>query len=246
MEPFYGEWQRHWQTAQDQGVVKSIVVGADVASSQRAIEISDVDQNLYAAVGIHPDTWQNSQDFSAIEEIGQLVPHRKIVAIGEVGLDYFHIDGDRETVIAVQKTAFQKQVQLAMKHNLPLILHVRDKQEQAYWDTLEILKKEKFTQKFVLHCVSGPREYVQQAVEMGAYIGIAGNVTYKNADHIRGIVTATPTDRLLLETDAPFLPPQEFRGQICEPWMIVKTAEFLEKELRISLESLVRNALTVF
>src|SRR6185369_5124359 len=138
MEPLHSEWQKHWQTAQNQGVEKSIVVGADVRSSQTAIEISGQEQNLYAAVGIHPDVWQNSQDFSAIEEIGQLLPHQKIVAIGEVGLDYFHLTGDRDVIIAAQKTAFQKHVALAKKHRLPLILHVRDKAEQAYWDTLDI------------------------------------------------------------------------------------------------------------
>ncbi len=229
----FDHWQQHWQTAQDRGVLKSIVVGADLATSQRAVEIANQTPNLLAAVGVHPD-----EVGQPVPELKQLSTHPKVIAVGEVGLDYYRLSATNKTaVINRQQDLFKQQIELANQLKLPLIVHVRDQEtpetvtiNNAYWDTLQLIKAHyQFDRPFILHCVSGPLNYIKQALEMGAYIGVAANVTYKNAHLIREIVKITPPDRLLVETDAPFLPPQTYRGQICEPWMIVETDQYLKE-----------------
>jgi TatD DNase family protein len=195
------------------------------------VEIAQAEPNLFATVGIHPCDWNGTQLglIPTMTKIAELAAQKKVVAIGETGLDYFHLEQkeDRARAIARQQDAFHRHIQLAQKLDLILIIHVRDKEEQAYWDTLRILEEEDFTGRFILHCASGPLAYIQKAVGMGAYFGVAGNVTYKSAEHLRDIVRNVPVNKLLSETDCPFLPPVPYRGQVCEPWMITKTVSFL-------------------
>lgn len=240
LDPFWNEWTAQWTKAQAAGVHQSIVVGVNAETSKLAVTIANSDKNLYAAIGFHP-TEKENVDNDALEV---LLPNKKVVAIGEIGLDYFH--SKEETDVSKQKNNFTLQVELAKKYSLPLIIHCRDTSDQAYWDVLEILNKQKFTGTFILHCVSGPLAYIQKAVTMGAYFGIAGNITYKNSDHLRDIIRSVPKNRLLLETDAPFLPPQEFRGKVCEPWMISKTAAYVSAQLNLELEQLYQNSLQAF
>ena len=240
LDPFWSEWHTHWEKAQSCGVTQSIVVGVNGETSQRAVTLAQSNHDLFAAIGYHPTEKENVD----IDTLETLLPNKKIVAIGETGIDYFH---SKENIdVFEQKNHFALHIHLAKKYSLPLIIHCRDTSEQAYWDVLEILDKEKFSGKFILHCVSGPLAYIQKAVTMGAYFGMAGNMTYKNSEHLRDIVRAIPKDRLLLETDAPFLPPQEFRGKICEPWMITQTAEYVTQQLGLELEQLYQNSQEVF
>ncbi len=250
-------WQNHWKKAQAQYVKKCIVVGTNATSSQVALDIAKQDENIFAAVAYHPGYYQIAANtpsdellnavISDVTALNKLLENPKVRAVGESGLDYFRLDENDTTTRKVQKVAFQAHIKLAVKHNLPLIIHVRDKTEEAYWDTLTILKEHWPAQKpFILHCVSGPTEYVKAALELGGFIGVAGNVTYKNSDHIRSLVALTPPDRIFLETDAPFLPPQEFRGKTCEPWMISLTAQYLQNELGIELEQVYENSQRVF
>lgn len=139
-------------------------------------------------------------------------------------------------------------IRLANKFEKVLIIHSRDKggekdeNNQAYLDILKIIKNNyQSKEPFILHCVSGPKEYIKEALQLGAYIGVGANITYPNANKLRELIKIVPEDRLLLETDAPYLPPQEFRGQTCEPWMIEKTANYLQKELEINLEQIYQN-----
>jgi TatD DNase family protein len=181
----------------------------------------------------------------------------QVVAIGETGLDYFYLPENPELVEVVklaQLRYLSVQLQLAKQLKLVPILHVRDKDlsenpdsQSAYWKIIEVLKSEWPADKpFILHCISGPQNYVAQAIELGGYIGVAGNVTYKNAADLRLVVKATPQDRILLETDAPYLPPLEHRGKICEPWMVSQTALFLQNELSLSPKQLQKNTQTIF
>ena len=240
LDPFWTDWTTHWLKAQAAGVHQSIVVGVNAETSKRAVTLAHSDENLFAAIGYHP-TEKENVDIATLET---LLPNKKIIAIGETGLDYFH--SKDVTEISEQKKYFALHIRLAKKYSLPLIIHCRDRSEQAYWDVLEILHTEKFSGTFILHCVSGPLAYIQEAVTMGAYFGIAGNMTYKNSEHLRDIVRAVPKDRLLLETDAPFLPPQEFRGKVCEPWMISKTAEYVSPQFNVELDQLYQNSLQAF
>lgn len=255
MSPLYENWQDHWQKAQEHGVIGAVVVGTNIETSKRAIEIGQQAEKLLAAVGIHPHEYTDVQprDLPTLLTAHQatltmlIKQSEKVVAIGETGLDYFRLDDKtREVVINNQKQAFRMHVQLANEFKLPLIIHVRDQDEQAYWDVLEILKAEySFQRPFILHCLSGPVEYVKQALEMDAYTGIAGNVTYGNADHLRELVKMVPDDRLLSETDAPFLPPVPYRGQTCEPWMISETVKYLQESMGISA-TIEQNAQKIF
>jgi TatD DNase family protein len=250
-------WQDHWQKAQQEGVIKSIIAGSNYETSKKSIDIAKQDKNLYAAIGLHPGEIDLEETSLSFEELAKLATsnQKQIIAIGETGLDYFHLSRDQnyEFNQKQQKRLFIQHIQLAYDLQLPLIVHCRGSasnypdHEQAYWDCLEILKSYHRSDKsFVLHCISGPLEYIDQALIIGAYIGVGGNVTYKNANHIREIIKMTPDDQLLIETDAPFLPPQKFRGKVCEPWMIVETGKYLAQELEINLDQLLDNTRAVF
>ncbi len=257
-------WKQHWHTALEAGISGAIVVGVNEATSIEAVDIVRSDNRLIAAVGFHPtddlpeDLNTLSAEFTTqtlenIEKtIRSLCTSNSIAAIGEVGLDYFRPPTDekvRNTYMDHQKSVCALQLRLATEFKLPLILHVRDQMGHtaAYTDMLALLRSHaSHTQPFILHCVSGPLEYIKQAVSLGAYIGVAGNVTYPSAHAIREIVSSVPTDRILLETDAPFLAPQTHRGKPCLPWMITETAHFIQNKLAIDLEQVHSNTLAIF
>lgn len=253
-------WQDHWQTAQKHGVSSSIVIGTSLETSRRAIDIASQEPSLFAAVGIHPNeyTRQNKdaqQDYDQLHKL--LSSHQKIVAVGETGLDYYRLNKTAPEFAAQrqsQQAGFSTQIEIANTHQVPLILHVRDTEMpevptlgNAYWDVLDVLQeKYNWHQPVILHCASGPMAYVQAMLNAGAYCGLAGNVTYPNATAVREIVKNTPPDKILLETDAPYLTPQSHRGEICEPWMISKTAQYLENELSLNLDQIYQNTLDLF
>lgn len=257
-------WKKHWDRAQAAGVLASIVVGVDAATSTLAMNMAESDSRLLAAVGYHPTdglptnksllnpefTQQELHKISL--NIRALCANSAIAAIGEVGLDYYRlseIPAEAEAEITHQQAICSLQLQLAAEFHLPLILHVRDatNSTRAYDDILQLLHTHaSFDQPFILHCVSGSIPYIQQALKLGAYIGVAGNITYKSAQAIRDIVVATPADRILLETDAPFLAPQSFRGKPCEPWMITETGRYLATELQQDLAQILDNTLQIF
>lgn len=264
LEPFFADWQTAWKTAQDHGVTASNVIGVNVETSQKAIEISQIDDRLQAIVGIHPSEFQTLVEenpglkIAALQEkteqqlqtLTTLANQSAIKGVGETGLDYYRLPDDAEQVGCIktlQAEALVWHLELAHHQQVPVIIHVRDQEDEAYWDVLDLLKKyHRGSQPFILHCVSGPTEYIKAALELGAYLGIAGNSTYKTADHIRSLIKLAPPERLLLETDAPFLPPQPHRGQVCQPWMIAETAAYLHDELGLDLEQIYENSRQLF
>ncbi len=261
-------WQNHWQKAQKNGVLATINIGSSLSSSLRAIELSKKENNFFTAIAVHPLKYvsliktylKTKQPISLVnEEINKHIiqlkdwlktNNPKIIAIGETGLDYFNLPdkgNKRKWIIEAQVRAFGEHLKLAKQFNLPTIIHVRDKsgKTQAYFNALNILKQHP-NQAFVLHCISGPIKYVKQALKLGAFIGVAGNVTYSNAKQIRKIIKVCPKNRLLIETDAPYLAPGKFKGKICEPWMISETAKFLKAELQIDKKQLLVNSIQIF
>jgi len=251
LEPFLENWQSHWEKAREHGVVNSTVVGVDLETSKQAVKLAEENSSLHAAVGLHPNSIVSERSLQSIKaDVSDLeaIISNQVVAIGETGLDYFRLPTDltAELIRKTQKAAFTAHIQLAQKKELPLIIHVRDTQEDAYWDVLTLLKEQNFNQPFVLHCASGPTKYIQQALQLGAYIGLAGNITYKNSSHLRDLVEFTPSNKIVLETDAPFLPPVSYRGKTCEPWMIGHTATFCQDELRLDLQQIYQNSLNLF
>ncbi len=277
LSPLYENWQEHWQKAQAHGVKKSLIVGAGINSSKKAIEVASQDPNLYAAIGKHPDVYRKAvdnklkekgdwQDVMAdieddIETLEKMIKDNPevVVAIGEVGLDYYRMreKGDkREWMIAVQKRAFEAQLKLALEYDLPVVVHVRDKddQHQANYDAFVIIKKIMDQHKdvsplrFVLHCVAGPEDYINEALRMGGLIGIDGNATYVGSENKTplNMIDQIPPEQILIETDAPYLAPLDYKQGICEPWMVSLVAEFLEDSFGVSQDRCYENACGFF
>jgi len=220
-----------------------ITVGCDKEEIYRAVDIANRFDKVYASVGYHPyDTaGLNDLDIQVLEDI--YTKNDKVVAIGETGLDYY-----REiTPKKLQWEFFEKQLDLAKKLNLPVIIHSRNAND----DTITILENHApFPDSGVLHCFGGDIPMMEKAVEMGFYISFAGNVTYPKADNLREVLKKTPLDRLLLETDSPFLPPQKKRGKPNKPSYIFYTLEFVSHFLGMTAEELEKitdkNALNLF
>jgi TatD DNase family protein len=248
LSPITEHWQKHWQQAQSRGVVSSWIPGTSVESSKVGWEIAQQEPALWSMIGIHPGEVAENLSIDVPGVVAQLeqliaadrklaIP--KIIGMGEIGLDYFRLEEvTAERVRTIQKALCSSLLVLAKKYDLFVSLHVRDQrtpveptEKNAYWDTLTLVREAALTTPFILHCSSGPLTYIQKALEMGAYISFAGNVTYPNAQALRDIWNMTPADRRLLETDVPFLPPQGFRGKTCEPWMIAETAAWLKANL---------------
>lgn len=194
------------------GVCGIVTCSVDGASAKNALSLAEKYEHLYAAVGIHPE---NLSSNTSIKEIEALSKHPKCVAIGEIGLDYYWESENKEEQI---KT-FEEQLILANKLGLPVIVHDRD----AHADTLELLKKHK--PKGVVHCFSGSVEMAEEILKLGMYIGVGGVITFKNAKKLPDVVKIIPDDKLLVETDCPYLAPEPFRGKLCHSGHIIMTAE---------------------
>ena len=210
----------------DSGVGRVVNIGSDMESSKRSIQLAEKYNFIYAAVGVHPHDAENMTDDDLLT-IEKWVAHPKVVAIGEIGLDYFYDNSPRD----VQRYWFEKQLLLAEKLDKPVIIHDRD----AHGDTLDILGKSKA--KGILHCFSGSVEMAKQIVNMGFYISFAGPLTYKNSRHSVEVARAIPIDKILIETDCPYLAPDGYRGErndsslvrlVCEKLAEIKDISFDE------------------
>lgn len=202
------------------GVAGIINCGCDIKSSKQSLQLAEKYGYLYAAVGYHPENLEGEID---LDEIERLVKHGKCVAIGEIGLDYYWRQDNKE----LQKQIFENQLILANKLGLPVIVHDRD----AHADTLELILKHK--PKGVLHSFSGSVEMAKELIKIGMYIGIGGVITFKNARKLPDVVKMLPEDKFLLETDAPYLAPVPYRSKINNSAMIYLTAEKIA-ELRVT------------
>lgn len=240
LEPLFESWQSHLSSAINAKVNFTWIPGTNLETSRRAIDLSQKEETFFAFTGIHPTEVMESE-FDLEISMSQLRRMRDsaaetdkpIAGIGEIGLDYYRIADENQLERQEQRQWFRRQLHLAKEWELPVILHVRDSETpespevgNAYWDTLQIVKEVGIETDFTLHCVSGPINYVKEMLSLGAYCGFDGNISYPNAHAIREIWRLVPADHRLIETDAPYLPPQEFRGQICEPWMIRETAAY--------------------
>ena len=209
------------------GVCGIVTCGCDEKSSKAAIKLAEDFPFVYAAVGIHP----GNIDFgTTVEQIKELATHNKCVAIGEIGLDYYWVDDNKQSQIEI----FEKQILLAKELDLPIIVHDRD----AHADTLEILKKHK--PKGVVHCFSGSVEMAQEIIKLGLYIGVGGVITFKNAKKLPDVVRIIPDELLLVETDCPYLAPEPYRGKLCHSGMIKYTAQKIA-EIRGTSEEYILN-----
>jgi TatD DNase family protein len=198
------------KSAHEAGVSTLLVIGWDLESSKKAIQIAHESEGIFAAIGLHPENIAGAPaDF--LNEIKKLAKDDKVIAIGEIGLDY-HWYKDL-AIREAQKTWFIRQIDLANELALPISIHARDASE----DTYEILSKHPPLQKGVLHCYSGSPEMLRRFAALGMYFGFDGPITYKGSAIPKASVVACPSDRLLTETDSPYLTPEPNRGKINEP-----------------------------
>lgn len=203
---FENKEKKYVEEANSFGVTSFLVVGCDLAMSKQAVKIANSLRGCYAAVGIHPSDSKNAGK-DDLELIEKLLSNNYVVAIGEIGLDYYW--DKEENIKENQKQYFIKQINLANKYNLPISIHCRD----AYEDCLNILKEHLVKRGGVMHCYGGSEEMMKEFIKLGFYIGIGGTVTFKNAVKIKEVAKVVPSDRYLLETDAPYLAPTPHRGE---------------------------------
>jgi TatD DNase family protein len=214
---FAGDLEAVLGRAREAGVAYALVVGSDLASSQRAFNLAQRFPQLFAAVGVHPHDSKDA-DSATFDRIRELVSQDRVVALGEMGLDYHYDFSPRK----IQQRVFRYQIGLARECGLPVIIHDRE----AHGDTLAILQEERAEEVGgVLHCFSGSWEMAQECLKMGFYISVAGPVTFANAKRLVRVVENLPLDRLLVETDSPYLTPVPHRGKRNEPAYVRLVAE---------------------
>ncbi len=212
-----------------QGIGAVLNVGYDLESSVRSVKLAQEHAEFYAAVGVHPhDAAGMSED--GWEHLEQLAASPKVVALGEMGLDYYRDLSPRP----VQQQAFAFQLELANKLNLPVIIHNRD----AHQDTIRLLQAHVPARGGVLHCFSGSWETARLALDLGLYISFAGPLTYRNAVNLQQVAVRVPLDRLLVETDSPYLTPEPWRGRRNEPAYVRYVVEKLAEIRSMDVEEL--------
>ncbi len=225
------------------GITKILSCGYSLEGSIKAVKLSKKYEYIYSSVGISPNdlctNWE--KDVEKIDEILKNETSKKLVAVGEIGLDYHY-----ETNKDWQKEAFVKQIEIANKYDLPIIIHTRE----AVSDTIEILKQNPVNKKGIFHCCPFNRELIKEGLKMGFYISIAGPVTFKNSKNAEEIANLVPLDRLLIETDSPYLAPEPVRGTRNDSRNVKYTAQKIAEFRKVSLEEIAKatyeNAKNIF
>lgn len=247
--------------AKEVGVETVISAGYDFLSSQNALKLAKTLPNIYATAGIHPENIADFDNFGILalknakenfekefEKISALAKEEKIVAIGEIGLDYHFIDWlnkenqqkfgkslsekEIEGIKSLQKMAFEKQVQLAQSVGKPVVVHSRD----AMGDTIEVLQRNPLKRESLLHCFSGSLESARILMKLGYSFSFGGVVTFKNAKNVQEVVRNIPFENILLETDCPYMSPKPFRGQRNEPKNVIYVADMIARLKNVSID----------
>ena len=231
MEAFDGDRDAVLARAAAAGLTAIITVGTTLPDCEKAVALTRLYKPVYAAVGIHPHEVKEI-DAGTYDALRVLARQEKVVAIGEIGLDFFYDLSPRE----VQLRRFQEQLDLAEELDLPVIIHDRE----AHPEILEILRPRKGRLRGVLHCFSGDSAMARECLDLGFHLSVAGPVTYRKADQLRAVAREMPLERLLIETDAPYLAPQPYRGKRNEPAYVVETARYLAEIRGMPVDELER------
>jgi TatD DNase family protein len=241
-EALFFHLQEHIDKAINAKVTYMLVVGIDLQTSKRAIEIAEKYSFIYAAVALHPNEIMNAKngDYEAIVELAK---HKKVVAVGEIGLDYHW----KNTPVDIQKEYFLKFLKVAKEINKPIIIHTRDSLD----DTLSFLNDNRnLLTSGVMHCFSGNVAMARKFIDLGFYISLAGPLTFKNAKETKQVAQMISLDNLLVETDAPYLAPHPYRGKLNEPALLVHVVDELSKlknlEYQFVAETTAKNAKKLF
>jgi len=205
--------------ARETGIEAFVTIGCDLATSQAAVRLADQHPSVYASIGVHPHEVRHISD-GWYDEFRRLAQMKKVVAYGEIGLDYHYNHSSPKE----QRDRFREQIQLARELGLPVIIHTRDAQE----DTVKILREEQASDVGgVLHCFSGDARLAKDTLDLGFYLSFSGILTFQNATTLREIAKTVPPDRLLIETDCPYLSPVPYRGKRNEPAYVEHVAKQL-------------------
>jgi TatD DNase family protein len=229
LEPFGGDLANVLQQAGENGVGRFLCVAIDRGNIPDVIAIAERFDNVYASVGVHPNEEEDGE--VTTEELVALAAHPKVIAIGETGLDYFRSEGELEW----QKQRFRNHIAAAKACRKPLIIHSREARE----DTIRLMRDERAQEAGgIMHCFVEDWETARQAMEMGFYISFSGIVTFRNAEALREVALKVPSDRLLVETDSPYLAPVPHRGKSNQPAYVRHVAEFLAQLRGVSFEQM--------
>ena len=216
----------------ESGVSNFITAGYSVESSKKALEIAKKYDFIYTTAGVSPNDIPQTEEelWKQLAEIEKIVEKNKekICAIGEIGLDYYWNTDNKE----LQKKAFIEQIKIANKYNLPIVIHTRE----AVMDTLQILKENKVTKTGVFHCCPQNRELIKEGLKLGFYISFAGPITFKNSKNAEEMINLVPNDRILIETDSPYLAPEPVRGTRNTPANVKYIAQKIADVKGLTLE----------
>lgn len=239
----YKNHENYINSAKKAGVASFLVVGYDFESSKVAVELANKYDCVWAAVGYHPTDVIRAKK-TDLDETFKLLKNPKVVALGEIGLDYHWVEDEKGQL--EQRKWFKKQIEIANENKLPIIVHNRD----ASNDCLTVLKETKPLYGGVMHCYSGSVELMKEFIKLGLYISLGGPVTFKNAKTPKEVAKEVPLDRLLVETDCPYLSPHPLRGTLNEPKNIIYVIKEIATLRNLSEEELMeatyKNALECF
>ncbi len=214
----------------NEGISRTVCVGYNIKQSEFAVEIANNHENIFATCGISPN---DVDDFSedSLKKIEELAQLSKVVAIGEIGLDYYWNKENKD----IQKELFIKQIDIANKLGLPIAIHTRE----AVMDTLQILKEHPVDKKGIFHCCPLNKELIKEGLKLGFYISFSGNITFKNAKSEEA-VSIVPMDKILIETDSPYLSPEPFRGKRNDPKNVKFVAQKIAEIKSLTIEQVAK------
>ncbi|MBF0815101.1 TatD family deoxyribonuclease [Microbacterium paludicola] len=225
----------HLERALEVGIAGVVQASGDIESSRWAVAAAEAHPRVLAAVAIHPNDAPVYDAAGRLDEaiavMDELAAHPRVRAIGETGLDYFRTD---ESGRPAQHRSFEAHIALAKKHGIAMQIHDRD----AHRDVLDTLVRVGAPEKTVFHCFSGDADMAREAADAGYWLSFAGNITFKNAQNLRDALAVTPRERILVETDAPFLTPVPHRGRPNAPYLVPVTVRFMAAELGIDVDEL--------
>ncbi len=233
-EKFEEDRQELIEKIKKEGITKFITVGYDLEGSKKAIEIANNCEATYATVGISPnDIPQNEEElWKELNQIEEIAKNKNVVAIGEIGLDFYWNKDNKN----LQIETFKKQIEIANKLNLPIVIHTRE----AVMETLQVLKENNVINKGVFHCCPLNRELVKEALKLDFYISFSGVITFKNAKNAEEIINMVPSDKILIETDSPYLSPEPLRGTRNTPINVKLVAEKIAQTKKDTIENIAK------
>ena len=230
-EKFDPDREEAFQRLRDRGVARIVCVGSDLPTSESSIRFAQTHEHTWAACGVHPHEAAEAPE-GYLDRLRELTQEDRVVAIGEIGLDYYYDFSPRD----VQKRVLSEQLDLACDLDMPVIFHIRD----AHGDMIDLFRSRKCLPRGIIHCFSGSQETALEYVRMGFYISFSGPLTFKKAPNLQAAAQAVPLDRLLVETDSPYLAPEPVRGRRNEPANVFYVCQKLAELRGLSMEEMAR------